>query len=237
MFESDTMNVFKAISSRRSIRQFKNRPVDKDDLFMLIELGMQAPTAGNMQDFRFIGVFDKETILKLPKACLDQYWITSAPALIVVCSQPQLQATWFGERGRHVFATQNAAMATQNILLAAHAMGLGACMVSGFDQEKVDAIFGVGGKGRVEAIIPVGYPAETPDRKEENEMDVMLYFEKWGNDKEDPALINKDYSIKLQQLIKKVELESQSSRDRTWQWLKDVQGRLKEQLNKKEGKK
>ena len=231
------MNIFKAITTRRSIRQFKNNPVDKDDLFMLIELGMKAPSSGNMQDFRFIGVREKETILKLPKACLDQYWITSAPALIVVCSQPSLQATWFGERGRHVFATQNAAMATQNILLAAHAMGLGACMVSGFDQEKVDKIFGVEGAGRVEAIIPIGYPAEKPDKKEENEMDVMLYFEKWGNGKEDPALINKDYSIKLQQLIKKVELESKSSRDKTWTWLKDVQGKLQEQLNKPKEKK
>lgn len=226
------MDVFNAISSRRSIRLYKNTPVDKDDLFLIIEMGLKAPSSGNLQDYRFVVNRDKGVINKLPELCMDQYWMSSAPAVIAVCSQPQVQGEWFGERGRHVFSIQNAAAATQNILLAAHALGLGACWVGGFDQERVDDLFGVSGKGRVEAIITVGYPAEKPEKKTEIDINTGLFFDSFGNDKEDLAVINKDYSIIVQRRLDRFKDEAQKSAKTGKEWLSIVKEKIKSHHNK-----
>jgi len=133
------MNTLKCINTRRSIRNFSDKPVDKDDLYLLVEAGMCAPNAGNLQDFKFIVTTKQEIINKTAEICMEQGWISTATGLIVICSQPGKQKEWYGPRGEHVFATQNASAAAQNILLAAHEIGLGACWIGGFDQQKADS--------------------------------------------------------------------------------------------------
>ncbi len=223
------MNIdfFKVLTSRRSIRMYRATPVDEGDLFLLVEMALKAPSAGNLQDYRFIVCTDKKMIYKLPEMCMDQMWMSSAPAVIVVCSQPQEQAKWFGERGRHVFSTQNASAATQNILLSAHALGLGACWVGGFNQEQIDALFGVTGKARVESIITIGYPAEKPQPKEEINISTGMYFNTFGNKKFDKDARNKDYSIKLERFMdeKKHQVQDISAKGKAW--LKQVKEKIK----------
>ncbi|MFP4119375.1 MAG: nitroreductase family protein [Candidatus Woesearchaeota archaeon] len=222
------IDAFKAIFSRRSYRKFKRKTVPRDLLFFLVEAGMKAPSAGNLQEFSFIVTTDKKIINQLPELCMDQAWISTAPAVIVVCSQPHKLAEWYGERGRHVFAIQDAAAATQNILLAAHASGLGACWIGGFDQEKIDGLFKTEGKARVETIIPVGYPNEKPAPKHEKGIELMMYFDTYGNNKPDKVLLNKDYSIKLEQQLEKAEEKAQSFTDRAKIFVTDVAKKFKE---------
>lgn len=228
------MDVFKAMSSRRSIRLYKNKPVDKDDLFLILEMALKAPSAGNLQDYRFIICNDKATINKLPDICMEQFWMSSAPTVIVVCSQPPVQDEWFGERGRHVFSIQNAAAATQNILLAAHALGLGACWVSGFDQEKIDGLFGVGNQGRVEAVVTLGYPAEKPEKKTEIGVDAGVFFDSFGNNKEDLDLLNKDYSVKIEKRLKEFEQEGKKAQEKGKEWLRIVKDKMRSHHNQYE---
>lgn len=227
------MDAFKAIFSRRSYRRYKRKAVPKDLLYFLVEAGMKAPSAGNLQDFAFIVTSDKKVINQLPEMCMEQTWISSAPAVIVVCSQPQKLAQWYGERGRHVFSIQDASAAAQNILLAAHASGLGACWVGGFDQESVDGLFKTEGKARVEAIITVGYPNERPAPKHEKGIELMMYFDKFGNDTPDKLLKNKDYSLKLEQQLEHAEEKAQSFSDSAKTFVTDVAKRFKEQQKKK----
>jgi len=203
------MDLIKAIVKRRSIRNFKDKKIEKDDLLFLCELGMKAPSSGNLQDFRFIVSNDKKIINKLPAMCMDQSWIRKAGGLIVVCSQPEMQIKWFGENGRW-FATQNAAAAAQNILLGAQKLGLGATWVSGFDKEKINDLFDIPKNARVEMIILIGYPQGKPEPKEENAIDVMVYFDSFGNDKADLLSYKKDYSEKLERFI-----EDQSEKSKT----------------------
>jgi len=228
------MNIdfFKIVNNRRSIRMYKATALEESELHLLVEMAMKAPSAGNLQDYRFIVCTDKQIIYQLPEMCMDQMWITSAPAVIVVCSQPSVQAEWFGERGRHVFATQNAAAATQNILLGAEALGLGACWVSGFNQEQVDDVFGVTGKGRVESIITLGYPAEKPSPKEEISITTGMYFDKFGNTKEDKVLAHKDYSVKLDKYIKNAEKQAKESSSKTKVWLTSIKEKMKTHQDK-----
>lgn len=222
------MNTFKAIQSRRSIRQYKNKPVELDDLMMIAEMGIHAPTSGDLQDVRFIIVREKSTINKVAEICLEQLWITSAPALIVVCSQPNHQADWYGERGRHVFSTQNAAAAIENALLAATDLGLGTCWVGGYDQEKIDGLFGASGSARVEGIITVGYANENPSKKHVNDHLTSIYFESYGNDKIDMDLLNKDYSKKLEKKLKAIDEKTDTFREQAQKYLESAKVKAKE---------
>lgn len=226
------MDVIKAIVSRRSIRAYKSKNVDKEDLMMLVEMGIKAPTAGNLQDLKFIVCTEQGIINKLPEICMDQYWITTAPAIIVVCSQPQVQAKWFGERGRHVFATQNAAAATQNIMLSAKSMNLDTCWVGGFNQERMDKLFGTEGKARVETIITVGYASEKPDKKNEQSLTSSMFFQKYGQTLEDPNTVNNDYSIKLQKHLSKLEEDAKKANGSVTKWFKNVQKKIKTPIDK-----
>lgn len=226
------MDVFKSIINRRSIRSYTTKSIDSEDLAILIEMGMKAPTSGNLQDLKFILCTDRGTINKLPALCMDQYWIATAPAVIVVCSQPHIQAKWFGERGRHIFAAQNAAAATQNILLAALNLKLSTCWVGGFDQEKIDNLFGAQGKARVESIITVGYAAGKPEKKNEQSLTSSMFFQKYGQSLKDPIAVNHDYSIKLQAHLKDIEEQAENSKTAAKKWLLKAQEQIKTHIDK-----
>lgn len=219
------MDVFKAIQNRRTIRYYKDKKVAMDDLLLLVEMGMKAPNAGNLQDFRFIVTRERKIIKKMPELCMDQDWMSTATGLIVICSQPELQIKWYAEMGNR-FAAQNAAAAAQNILLAAQALNLGACWVGGFDREAIEKAFGIEGKARAEIIITVGYPDEVPEKKTENDIDVMAYFDSYGNDKKDLALLNKDYSIKVQQYLEEAEVQAKKSKITFKSFLQDIKNQF-----------
>lgn len=223
------MDVVKAITSRRSIRDFKDRRVERDDLLFLCELGMKAPTSGNLQDFRFIISRDRNKIAALPSACMDQDWMRYATGVIVICSQPKEQIKWYGEMG-NALAIQNAAAAAQNILLGAHSIGLGACWVSGFSREKVEKIFGIKGGAKPEIIIALGYPAGKPESKASNAMDVMVYFDSYGNDKADALMLNKDYSEKLQQHLAEAEFQTKREAKKIQPMFDKIRQQIKEKM-------
>lgn len=193
---------------------------------------MLAPSAGGLQDFRFIVSTDKEVIQKLPELCMDQAWISSAPGIIVVCSQPAKQENWYGERGKHVFSIQNAAAATQNILLAAQDLGLGACWVGGFDQDAVDKLFKAEGKARVEAIITIGYTAYKPDKRHVEDISTMLFFDSYGNNKPDPVGLNKDYSIKIEKKLKQTKEQTKDTLQKAKMWGTYLSKKLNENVQR-----
>lgn len=222
------MNTFQAIEKRRSIRLYLNKPVELDDILIITEMGMHAPTSGDLQDIRFIVVRDKETIAKAAHLCMDQLWVTSAPVILVVCSQPNVQAQWYGERGRHVFATQNAAAAIQNCLLAATELGLSSCWVSGYNQEAMDDLFGTTGDARVEGIITLGYAAQGPEKKVINDHIKSVFFESYGNSKIDVDLLNKDYSKKIEKKLKEIDLQPQTFQDQAKKFMRNTKLKAKE---------
>jgi nitroreductase len=204
------MDIYKCITTRRSIRKFKDKNIDKDELYLLVEAGMHAPTAGNLQHIRFVVTFDEELIKKISDACMNQEWISTAKGVIVICSQPEKVKEWYGLKGESIFAIQDAALAAQNILLAATDIGLGACFISGFEQDKMDDLIGVGSDARVEIVIPVGYPDEVPDKKTISDFDSVVFFDKYGNNKSNLTLLNKDYSIIMEKSLKKGQEKAQT---------------------------
>lgn len=80
----------------------------------------------------------------------------------MVCALPERSASRYGDRGRNPYCLQDTAAATRNILLAAASLGLGACWVGAFREQRVGEMLELPPDERPVALVPVGYPADTP---------------------------------------------------------------------------
>jgi nitroreductase len=157
--------VINAITQRTSVRRFTKEPVSREVLEHLLEAARWAPSAGNLQPWFFYVVTDPGRRRCLAAAALNQGFIAEAPVVIVVCAEPARSAQYYGERGRHLYCLQDTAAATQNILLAATAYGLGSCWVGAFDENQVRHCLGIPAEFRPVALVPLGYPAAQPETR------------------------------------------------------------------------
>jgi SagB-type dehydrogenase family enzyme len=89
-------------------------------------------------------------------AALGQSFITQAPVVLVICAVPEESAERYGERGATLYALQDTAAMTQNILLASHALGYGSCWVGAFNEDEVRKVLKIPENMRPVSIIPVG---------------------------------------------------------------------------------
>ena len=124
------MDVFEAMRNRRSIRKYLDLPVEWDKVGTILEAGRLAPSAGNLQAWKFIVVRDDNKRKALADATQQQYWMEQAPVHIVVVGVHAKHERFFGERGKNFYSIQECAMAAMQMMLAAHSLGLGSCFVS-----------------------------------------------------------------------------------------------------------
>ena len=162
------------IMTRTSIRSFTGDPVSKEQLETILKAGMAAPTAMNGQPWRFVVVTDKEKIAKVFASGFRGEMFTQAGAVIVVCGQTTQMPNmfWFGD----------CSAAAENILLAAHALGLGAVWTAGYPAQEriapIAAALGIPEKIVPLCIIPVGVPAENPEPKDKWKPE-NIHWEQW----------------------------------------------------------
>jgi len=173
------MELFECIKTRRSIRGFIDKAVDWDKVMDIIEAGRLAPSSGNVQNWKFVVVREKITRKKLAAACFDQDWMLDAPIFIVVMGEPEKAEMNYGARGSRLYTIQNCASAITQMLLAANSLGLGACWVGAFDEDKVRAAINLPNQVVPQAIIPVGYAAEKPNMPPKVRIEHMTYLEAW----------------------------------------------------------
>ena len=113
------MDAMEAILTRRSIRAYTDEPVGADEVERLLEAAMAAPSAGNQQPWQFVVIDDRRTLDAIPKFHEYSAMLSRAPVAVAVCGD--LRAAKMPE-----YWEQDCSAATENLLLAAHAMGLGA---------------------------------------------------------------------------------------------------------------
>jgi len=123
-------------------------------------------------------VRNPETKRLIAEAALEQMFIATAPVVIVVCANYPRSMRIYGERGK-LYAEQDATAAVENILLAAHALGLGAVWVGAFHERAISKILEIPEYVRPIAIIPVGWPAEKPGRRSRYPVQELTHWEKW----------------------------------------------------------
>jgi nitroreductase len=171
------MEFQEVLAKRRSVRHFNNKlPVPDSEVRALLLAATGAPTAGNIQPWRFVVVRTLEARERLAGA-LGQKWATAAPVVIVVCVDPRPCTARYGDRGERLYVIQDAAAATENILLAAVDRGLASCWIGAFDTDAMAEAVGVRQPVTPMAILPVGYPAESggkPARRPVDEVTTWL---------------------------------------------------------------
>jgi len=151
------MDALEAILSRRSIRRYTNQPVPDAIVDELLAAAMSAPSAGNEQPWHFVVIKDRKILDAIPKYHPYSQMLTAAPMAILVCGDPSLEK-------HEGFWVQDCSAATENLLLAAHAKGLGGVWLGVYPRkERVDGIRSL--LKIPEHIIPfalvsLGYPEE-----------------------------------------------------------------------------
>ena len=168
------MNLMQAIRARRSIRNFLDKSVDEEKLLAVLEAGRLAPSARNMQDWRFIVVRDSATRQRLAEAARDQKFVGQAPVVIAACGTSDLVMTC----GQPAYAI-DVAIALDHMTLAAASLDLGTCWIGAFYEEKVKEILGVPQEIRVVALLPLGYPGEQPGPRPRKSLDEVIAWEHW----------------------------------------------------------
>lgn len=184
------METLEAIRTRRSFRKYKTDPVDDKTLETVLEAARWAPSWRNSQCWRFVVVRDtkiKNEVADILATNAAVNGIRSAPVLIVACAE--LGKSGFG-RGTTEPQTNkgdwfmfDVALAMENLVLAAHALGLGTVHVGLFDAKKVAEILQVPAGFCVVEMTPLGYPdgeARTPVRKELSE---IVFYDRYGSAK------------------------------------------------------
>jgi nitroreductase len=170
------LDVIECIKQRRSIRSFLPRPIERELLVKIVQCATWAPSAGNWQPWRFIVVVREDLRQGLEKAASDQEFIAEAPAVIVVCAEPGRAENTYGNRARELYCLQDTAAAIMNLTLAAHANELGTCWVGDFDENAVRKLLGIGEQFRPIALLPIGYPNESPNPRWRRPLQEVIEF-------------------------------------------------------------
>ena len=162
------------IMTRTSIRKYKDQPVEQEKIDIMLKAAMAAPTAANLQPWHFIVIDDKNT-LKL----LSGQQPNNAPLMIAVCGDTNKTTMPDGKGKLPDFWVQDVSAATENLLLAAHAQGLGAVWTGVYPvMERVAEVANV--LNCPENIIPlavvrIGYPDESPEPKDKFKQENISY--------------------------------------------------------------
>ena len=169
------MTVFEAIRRRYSCRLYEDQPVETDKLGRVLEAARLAPSAQNMQDWRFVVVTDKATRVKLAEAANNQMFIAGAGVVIVACSNSD-----YVMRCGQATGPIDVAIALEHIALQAVEEGLATCWVGSFYPDKVRAILGIPEDIAIIELMSLGYPA-TGGPKEPKRLGLakIVCYEKW----------------------------------------------------------
>lgn len=198
------MEVMEAISGRRSIRRYQDKSVPRELIDEVLEAGRLAPSASNLQTWKFKVITDPETRKALREAAFNQRFVEQAPVVIVACTDFEA----FGDRSKRTWellrsgavrpslsmvlrsvrsgkedeaeersvinAVVNVSIAVQNMVLAATSLGLGTCWVRAFQPVKVAEIVSLPPECPALFLLPLGYPAEDPGPRSRKSMQEIL---------------------------------------------------------------
>jgi len=168
--------IFEVIKGRRSIRAYKDEKVPQEMLLRILEAGEWAPTPSNVQSWRFI-VVQEPAQLRVLKA-LSPGFPRGAPLAIAVCSD-QRDMQEFGGALRPILAAEEAAMAVQNMLLMAHALGLGACPVASFSTSGIRELLELPDHIHPILLVALGFPDEQPTPPKRKELARITFWERY----------------------------------------------------------
>jgi len=165
------MDALEALRGRRSIRSYENNPVKPELIETIVDAGRLAATGRGVEPWEFVVVTDSGMRTKLAEICEYGKFISQAPVCIVVlCKDTK-------------YYLEDGSAATQNMLVAAHALGLGSCWVAGDKKpyaDKIIRMLGVPPGFKLICLVSIGYPsADQPPRKSKRPLEEVLHRERF----------------------------------------------------------
>ena len=173
------MDIFQVFRDRRSIRKFKDTPVEPEKIKQILDAARLAPSWKNMQCWRFLVLTEADKREKILAAFPDdnpgKKAIAAAPVVIVVCGNPAESDV---ENGIEYFVA-DVAIAFEHLCLAAHALGMGTCWMGWYDEKVIKLALGIPDGIRVVGITPLGYPDQEPKPRPRKALAEIAFFEQW----------------------------------------------------------
>lgn len=167
-----SQELIQTIFSRRSIRKYTSEPVSEDDIKTLLEAAMAAPSANNSQPWRFVVVTRREILDALAEAHPYGKMLAQATLCVAVCGDPAASAYW----------EQDCSAATENLLLAATALGLGAVWLGVHPREDrvaaVRRVLGIPANIAPLCLLSIGHPAEHKEPRTQYD-EAKVHRERW----------------------------------------------------------
>ncbi len=171
------MEALEAILTRRSVRDFEARPVPGELLEKVLQAGVAAPSGGNQQAWGFVLVQQASRLAGL--RALSPGIIDQPAAAIAICVDER-RAAQMGGSGEEKFTWMDAGTALENMLLAAHSLGLGACPVGSFHRQAVAAFLELPEGVKPVILLALGYPRVRPGSPGRRPLGEVVFKEEWG---------------------------------------------------------
>jgi nitroreductase len=228
------MDFLDVVEQRRSIRTFYPKPVEIEKVGQLITIADHAPSVGDLHPWKFIVVTKPSIIQDVADACPYERWLYQAPLLIVICSLQEKAEVYYPGKGK-LWSTQSCSAAAENLLLGAVALGLAGCWVSSFESAKLKGVLHVPSGVEPEIILAIGYADEVPPRKSAQPFDSYVYFNDYGSNNVDWAIIKKDFGLYARSRYDDVKTRAAyetAERGGVRRGIDDLQERVKEFLGK-----
>jgi nitroreductase len=170
------MNVMDAIQTRKSVRAYLDQPVEEEKLTQILEAARLAPSASNLQEWRFVIVRQAETRKILAQVAGNQGFVGEAPVVIVACAETEERSMPCGQPCYPI----DVAIALEHIALAAVELGLGTCWIGDFNEGKVKSLLGIPDRIRVVELMPLGYPVNPAAiAKRRLPLSTIVKYEHW----------------------------------------------------------
>jgi len=176
------MGFLELVAGRRSIRKYKNAPVEPEKLARCIEAARLAPSACNSQPWKYIAVTDTSVRDRLAAEAFNGIYkatqfAAAAPVIVAVAADKGNFTARIGNFVRHTsFYLIDIGISAENFCLQAAEEGLGTCMIGWFDEKKAARVLGVPAGVKLELLIAVGYPDEAPAPRPRKTVDEMSTF-------------------------------------------------------------
>ena len=163
------------ILDRRSIKQFKSKPIEKDKLERVLEAGRLAPSAKNRQEWRFIVLQKEQLREKVKEAAFGDEKVGQAPAIVALCTT---NVEYIMPNGQLSYPI-DLAFAAAFMVLQAVSEGLGTCCLSTFDEQMIRDLITVPYSMRVVLLILLGYPEAIPEPSPRKPLKRIVAFDHW----------------------------------------------------------
>lgn len=167
------------VASRRSVRQYNARKVERGKIGAIINAAIWAPTAGNLQLWRFVVIQDERILEKIKLFAPGMP--KTAPCAIVICVDLAEAKARGGELAKKI-APMDIGFAAQNILLKAHESGLGACAVKSYNEKSVGRILKLPDEVTALMLITVGYYDDPPKAPARKSLSEVIRYDSWESE-------------------------------------------------------